>query len=156
MAMKYATKAQIGKIYVLLSNLNLTADKAVLVENWTNGRTSSTREMYLEEAKRLIARLCEFDPKERIKSAINQLAFRAGITYGNTEEDKILNKVKLDLFLLQKGTVKKPLEKQCYPELVKTHRQFEAILRNTNKSKDKKTADNAVKNLLNELNLITQ
>lgn len=151
--MEMATKSQIAKLHVLLNKLDLLKDKKAIIRDLTRGRTTSSKELTIVEAKHLIGSLCDCDPAEKLKSIITQLAFQAGITYGNTDTDKILNKVKLDMFLAKNGAVKKDLQKQTYTELIKTHRQFEAIAKGVAKSKDCRTAEKLVSNLLNELDL---
>lgn len=153
--MKYASKPQIAKIHVLFGQLGLTESKRDIIVQFSNGRTESSKELYFEEAKSLIIRLSEHSPNERIKSLIFSLAYQAGIIYGSTGEDKKINAAKLNIFLRERGTVKKELNAMSYLELVKTHRQFEAIAKNSRASKDKKEAGNAVKMLLDELNIAT-
>ena len=151
--MKMATKSQITKIHVLLIKFELYKDKRAIIINATNGRTASSKELTIVEAKNLIQLLCNCDPAEKLKSCITQLAFQVGISYGSSELDNVLNRVKLDMFLNHKGAVKKDLQKQTYSELVKTHRQFEAILQGMTKMKDLRSADKLVSDLLNELDL---
>jgi hypothetical protein len=153
--MEMATKSQITKLHILLNNLDLIDDKTAIIADLTNGRTTSSKGLYLREAKHLIARLCEFDPTERLRGIIMQAAWTAGIIYGNSETDKLLNKAKLDLFLKEKGAVKVELYKQTYPQLRKTNKQMQAICKAVGHSRDKKAADSAVSDLLNELNLNT-
>lgn len=147
--MIYATKAQITKIHVMLGKLGLTDQKPEIVYNLTNCRTDSTKELSIDEARRLIINLTGYDPNERLKGSILSLAYQAGIIYGDTPEDKKMNMAKLDMFLRERGAVKKPLNGMIYKELVKTHRQFEAIVKNTDASK----ASKAVTELLNEINI---
>lgn len=153
--MEMATKSQITKLHILLNNLDLINDKKAIISELTDGRTESSKALSLKEAKRLIALLCEFDPAERLKSLIAQLAWQAGITYGSSDTDQLINKAKLDMFLRDKGAVKKDLQKQSYPELRRTHKQMQAICKTAGKSRDKKAADAAVSSLLTELNLNT-
>ncbi|WP_295714175.1 hypothetical protein [Mucilaginibacter sp.] len=152
--MESVTKPQLTKIHILLNKLQLIDDKKAIIKEVTKGRATSSKDLTFAEAKFLISRLCDCDPTERLKTVINQLAFRAGIIYGETETDKILNKVKLDLFFKNNGSVKKDLHKQSYTELTKTHRQFEAIVKGIAKSKEHRQAEKAVRELLTELNLI--
>lgn len=126
-----------------------------MISNATNGRTESSKGLSFEEARRLIKDLAEYDPRERMKSLIFSLAYRSGIIYGSTGEDKKINAAKLNLFIKQRGAVKKPLNDMNYAELIKTHRQFEAIAKSTQKTADNKEADAAVKHLLSELDLPT-
>jgi hypothetical protein len=153
--MERITKPQIAKIHVLLSNLGITEQKAEIVYNLSNGRTESTKDLNIDEARRLIISLTGYDPNERQKGLIFSLAYQAGVIYGSTPEDKKMNVAKLNLFLRERGAVKKPLDQMIYKELVQTHRQFEAIVKCMKKSTDNKAANNAVIQLLNELNVQT-
>lgn len=153
--MQTATKPQIAKIHVLLNNLGITEQKAQIVYNLSNGRTESTKQLFIDEARRLITSLSEYDPKERQKSLVFSLAYQAGIIYGSSADDKKINAAKLNLFLKERGAVKKELNSMTYAELVKIHRQFEAILKSIKKSADNRLADKVVKDLLAELNLQT-
>ncbi len=147
--MQKATQPQIAKLHVLLNNLGLIDQKAEIVYNLTDGRTQSSKDLSIDEARRLIINLAEYDPSERLKSLIFSLGYQAGILYGNSKDDKKINAAKLNMFLLDRGAVKKELNAMNYNELVKTHRQFEAIVKNTDKSK----AAKQVKHMLDELNI---
>lgn len=149
--MEMATKPQISKLHVLFKDLQLTDDRKGIISELTGGRTESTKELTIREACNLIKHLCDYLPCEKLKSAIRLIAYRAGVIYGNSETDKILNKVKLDVFLRERGAVKKDLEKQTYEELIRTHRQFEGMVKNNAKSKENKAAGKAVKELLSGL-----
>jgi hypothetical protein len=94
-----------------------------------------------------------YDPNERLKNSIFSLAYRAGIIYGDTPEDKKMNTAKLNMFLREKGAVKKELNQMTRDDLVKTHRQFEAIVKNVMAAKENKLASSAVSGLLNEFNI---
>ncbi len=153
--MEKATQPQIAKIHVLLRNLDLIDQKAEIVYNLSNGRTESTKQLTIDEARRLITSLAGYDPNERQKGLIFSLAYQAGIIYGSTPEDKKMNVAKLNMFLLERGAVKKRIDDMIYKELVKTHRQFEAIVKSVGKANDNKEATKAVVGLLDELNLKT-
>ena len=151
--MQTATKPQIAKIHVLLTNLGLLDQKPEIMYNLSNGRTDSSKNLTIDEAKRLITNLATYDPNERQRSLIFSLAYQAGIIYGDTPADKKMNAAKLNMFLKERGAVKKELNAMNYGELVKIHRQFEAMVKSVKKANDNKDAGNAVKQLLNELNL---
>ena len=153
--MRNATQPQITKIHVLLTKLGLLDEKALIIYNLTEGRTESTKELSIEEARHLIMNLSEYDPSERLKSLIFSLGYQADILYGTSDADKKMNAAKLNLFLKERGAVKKELNAMTYQELVKIHRQFEAIVKNTRKSWERKHADKVVTNLLDELNINT-
>jgi hypothetical protein len=145
--------AQITKLHVLLNQLGWINDKKEIISNYTNARTESSKDLSFDEAKYLIQQICEHDPRERLKSLVFSLAYRAGIIYGSSNDDKKINAAKLNLFLLERGAVKKELNKLTYAELIKVHRQFEAIVKNVGKSTDNKAADKLVGSLLDELNM---
>ena len=149
--MKPASKPQLSKIHVLLNKLGLTDQKAEIMYNFSNGRTQSSKELTADEARRLISSLCEYDPQERLKSLIFSLGYQSGILYGSTSTDKKINVAKLNLFLKERGAVKKELNAMNYTELIRTHRQFEAIVKSVQNSQDNKQAEQAVKQLLDEL-----
>lgn len=151
--MTKATKPQITKIHILLNSLGLMDEKADMILNLSEGRTTSSKELTIEEARLFISSLAQYDPNERLKSLIFSLAYRAGIIYGDTPDDKKMNAAKLDLFLKERGAVKKPLNALNYKELIKTHRQFEAIAKSVSNAKDNKAATAAVKSLLTELDI---
>src|SRR5690606_14473880 len=119
----------------------------------TDGRTNSSRELYYDEAKELINKLSTYDPRESHITAIKRLAFDAGIVYGNTATDWKINIAILNRFLMDRGCVKKELNKINLDELVKVHRQFEAIVNNNRISRDNKMAKTKTEQLLNELHL---
>jgi hypothetical protein len=154
--MKTASKQQLAKIHVLLHNLGLSDhDKYNMIFTLTNERTISSKQLTMEEAKRLIQHLCQADPKERLKSPVISLAYKCNILYGDTPEDKKINMAKLNQFLMTRGAVKKNLNYLTYAELMQVKRQFEAMNKNMSIAKDKKAADKAVSDLLKELQLVT-
>lgn len=153
--MKAVTKAQITKIHVLLNQLGYMDQKKAIMARLTSGRTESTRELSFEEARHLISQLVEHSPLERKKSLIFSLAYRCGIIYGSTSEDRKINTAKLDLFLKERGAVKKSLNAMNFSELTSVHRQFEAILRSNERSRENKKVNQAVGSLLDELGIPT-
>lgn len=151
--MKMINRAQIAKIHILLAQNNSMDMKKEIIHAFTDGRTASTKELSYAEGRLLIQRLAEYDPKERLKSLIFSLAYQAGIIYGKTGEDKKINAAKLNLFLKERGTVKKELNKMDVAELHRVHTQFQAIVNATRSSKLNREAAGAVDSLLKELNL---
>ena len=149
---KPINKEQLKKLHVLLGKLGWMDEKASIVEQITEGRTQSSRELTFDEATSLLRQLVECSPAEKLKGIISQLAYRAGIVYGNTDADKKMNVAKLNLFLNERGAVKKDLNKMDYAELIKTHRQFEAIAKNVGKASDMKVAGKLVADLMDEIN----
>lgn len=130
--MKPITPAQLKLIHTLLGQLDLTDQKADMVYSFSNGRTESSRELHLTEAKEVIEYLKGRDASSRIIKAIWYLARQTNIISGNTWEDNKMNAAKLDLFCKERGTVKKPVGEQSLKELKKTQQQFEMIFKRHN------------------------
>ena len=149
--MKHVTIPQIKKIHILLNNIGALEDKKEIIYAFTNGRTESTKDLSLNEARELIQQLAHNEPSEKHRKAIVYLAYKASIIYGSTKEDYQMNRAKLNMFLRERGTVKKDLEKMNLQELKQVHRQFEAIVRNNKKSQEHKEAKQATDTLLKEL-----
>lgn len=149
------SKAQSIKLHTLLSQLNLMEHKPGIISEFTEGRTTSARELYKNEAQYLIGQLMQQFPAEKLKRAIWGVAYKAGMIYGDTKDDYKMNAAKIDAFLRERGVVKKPLQKMNYEELKQVHKQFEGILKNNNRTADNKAAQQATKQLLNELNIST-
>lgn len=143
------TKAQIIKFNTLLSNLGIREQKESFIYQFSNGRATSTKDLTMYEAGKLLQYLSAFDPCDKMRRKVFALAYDAMIIYGDTPADKKMNEIKLNQFLLSRGTVKKELNKMNKADLIKTVTQFEYIIKNIEKSK----AAKSTKNMLNELNI---
>lgn len=140
---KPITAEQIKKIHALLNQQGIMEHKRTIIHSFSDGRTTSTKDLTCYEAKQLIDGLQngekereEKREKARIEfRAIYGLAWKMGIIYGETDDDYRMNMAKLNMFCRDRGTVKKNLTFQNLEELRKTHRQFEAMY---NKFKNKK------------------
>lgn len=143
------TKSQLSKIHVQLSQLGLQEKKKMLVLQYTNGRSESSRDLTMQEAKELIMALSKYDPCDPMRRKVFSLAYDAEIIWGTTSIDKKINAIKLDNFLLTRGTVKKELKRMTREELIKTISQFKQII----KHQEEKSAEKAVTELLHELEI---
>jgi hypothetical protein len=152
MTKRKVTPAQISKIHVLLSQLKLMHVKADLVNVFTDKRETSTKEMTMDEAIALIRHLSQYDTCDRMRKKVFALAYEAGIIWGDTPEDKKINAVKLNMFLAEKGTVKKEINRMSSDELVKVVSQFEQIIKHMREA----GASKAVKTLLASLGIKTE
>lgn len=132
---KPITKAQLQMIHTLLNKQGLTHLKAELVYSFSDGRTQSSRELTLIEAKRFIQYLKDQDASSDIIKRIYHLGYLSGIIYGETPEDKAMNTAKLNMFCKERGTVKKALHQQSVKELKRTVKQFESIAHKKNEQK---------------------
>lgn len=142
-----ASIPQIKKINVLINKLNYRAHKDPLIASYTNNRTVSSKEMYFDEAKALIQFLVKQDPDEVKRNLILSLGYRCGLLYGETPEDKKMNIAKVNKFLLERGAVKKELHKLTTEDLIKVHRQFEAMVINNHNHSAQKQVDKLLKDI---------
>ncbi len=147
--MNLISAAQIKILHTLLNQLGLLEEKARFISDVSNGRTQSSRQLTFSEARVLIQHLKTDDSGEKMRKKIFALAYEAQMIWGETEEDKKMNGVKLKEFIKAKGAVKKELNKMTNAELVKTVSQFEQIV----KHKKESHATKATKSLLTELNI---
>lgn len=136
-AQKPITKAQITKIHTLLSKQGLMDEKKTLIHSVSNGRTDSTKELTLDEARQLISLLLgakdDTDKRKEMFRIIYSLAWKMDIIYGDTDDDYHMNVAKLNVFCRERGTVKKNLTVQSLVEMRRTRRQFEAMYSKSNK-----------------------
>lgn len=149
MKQQVINKAQISKIHVLLSQMKLMEQKADFVYQFSNGRVVSTKELTTQEATELIKHLSKYDPCDRMRKKVFALAYEAGIIWGETLDDKKMNAAKLNMFLRDRGTVKKDLSKMKSEELIKVVSQFQQIIKHNEFTK----AGKATKNMLAELSI---
>ena len=153
---KMINTAQIQKLQCLYRELNIIEQKKDILLHFTNNRTDSTAGLTMDEARDLIQDLAQHEPTERLRKMIFSYAYRANIIYGESDTDKKINRAKLNMFLRDRGTVKKDIEKQTLPELKQTMRQFAAMVSNNKKTNDNKQAAKLTDNLLSELNITTK
>ncbi|MGJ1422834.1 hypothetical protein ACR79B_02515 [Sphingobacterium spiritivorum] len=154
--MKLITNPQLQKLHILLRSLDWLDDKKEIIAYFTNNRTESSRDLSYYEAKDLISQLAKKDPVEMLRDAIFKAAYTSGITYGSTREDHKINLAKINMFCRERGTVKKDLYKQTHSELLKTLKQFKAIIKNNINRENKATtckAQKAVSELLSEMGI---
>lgn len=135
---KPLTPAQLRKIQTMFSKLGFTTeDKQGIISSLTYGRTITTKDITLNEAKYLInylvgkiepQRIAEQEKCREIVGQIYRLSYDIGMSYGDTPEDKLMNCAKINKFCRERGTVKKNITEMNLPELKKTKKQFEAML----------------------------
>lgn len=150
--MKPITPEQLRCLNTLISKQGIPKDeKEAMVFGFSGGRATSSKALFFSEAIEMIKHLKASDPNERMRKKVFALAREAGIIYGETSEDKKINIVVIDAFLLKNGTIKKKLNAMSKEELVKVVSQFQQIAKHTSESK----ASKATKGMLEELNIPT-
>lgn len=125
--MRMVTAPQLKKIHTLLGELGIMDRKPEIVYGFTNGRTESSRELTLMEAKSLIEYLMGSQERTVVVKRIWHLAYEMNIIVPGDHNEKAMNAAKLDKFCEQRGTVKKALSTQSLKEVKRTARQFEAM-----------------------------
>ena len=172
---KPVTKDQIKIIHTLLNANGLLEEKPDIIYHLTEGRTSSTKELSLIEAKHFIEWLTKLDPvanKNRkefteprkmqdwldkksianMKKKVFALAYEIGMIWGNSVEDSKMNVIKINQFLLSKGTVKKELNDLNRSEAIKVVNQFQKMKDHNEYTQ----AGKETKQLLRELKIQTK
>ncbi len=91
----------------------------------------------------------------RMRRKIFAIGRAIGWLSGDTDEDRAMNRAKLDTFLRTKSYLKKPLNYYAPAELPKLVAQFELIEKHVKASADNRAAGQAVAELLADLNLPT-
>lgn len=125
--MKMITYSQLKIIYTLLGQLELKDRKSEIVYSFTEGRTESCREMTLKEAKGLIEWLKDSQERNNIVLRIWHLAYEMEIIVPGDQNEKMMNRAKLDAFCKERGTIKKSISMQSLKEVKRTLKQFEAM-----------------------------
>ena len=146
--MKDITKTQIAAVHVLLDKHGLTDDKANIIKQISNGRTSSTRELKFEEAMRWINAMNnkqpnDSDKKQRMFKHIIAMAHEMGwikkekrvMREGDIKVVNIYDD--LHAWVEKYGYLHKPMHKYTYEELPKLVTQFKAVYADKMKLKPK-------------------
>jgi len=154
------TPAQNRRLHQLLHDLGLMEDKKHLVSMTTRGRTESSKELSVAEAKTLILHLegvtTKDDRADKMRKKIFAICYNIGWIYGNSPEDRKINQAAIDRIVQKIGYLKKPLNEFTpaqLPKLVSQFEQIEKYYRNYNSAQAGKEADQAVSDLIKELNL---
>lgn len=133
------TKTKIRQLMTIFSRLRIDTEmRHEIVYNYTNGRTSSTRQLTAEELEGLVSRFQkelqsisnaanhELEKKKK-RSIVLAIAQRCGI-HGGTSFDKF------NSFMVNKSIYKKELYKYTMEELDELIKQFRGLERNYKRS----------------------
>lgn len=134
------TSAQLTKLHTLLSKSGLTDHKAELVSHFSNGRTSSSKELTGDEAFNLIMHLdenaasaeLEKEKRDRMVKKLFALAYEMGFDIPKEDQSgmdrKALCKKNLQAWIMSKHcSVNKPLNELTTHEVWKVLGQFEQV-----------------------------
>jgi hypothetical protein len=148
--MKPITPEQLKCLNTLISKQGISKDdKMIMVSGFSEGRVTSSKDLFFNEALAMIKHLKEFDLNDKMRKKTFSLAYEAGIIWGDSWEEKKMNAIALDKFILEKGTVKKKLNAMNKAELIKVVSQFQQIVKHMCETK----ANKITSSLLNELNI---
>lgn len=113
-----------------------------LIRQYSNGRTTTSAELYKHEATELIGKMIDPDGKDaelqrkkhdlvcRIYRRSCEIAF-LNKDYDSDDPNEVeMNKAKINVWLRKRGACKKDISRQSYTELQKTLKQLETIKRN--------------------------
>lgn len=119
-----------------------------LIQQFSNGRTRSSKELTFDEARALLEKLNEGSDRVKAMLEKDRLVLMRNIYHlsmkieflnkgftSDTYEDHEMNKAKINRFTLSKGVIKKKVGLMSIEELRETKKQFEAILRKQNNDK---------------------
>lgn len=157
--MKKRTETQNKKLHLLLSKAGLNEEKPELVSFYTDGRTTSSRDLYFQEAEKLIKYLegitqgsqpTAAEKADKMRKRVIAICYELGwIEPTEDQEERKMNMAFIDSFLKRRGYLKKPLNQFTAKELPKLVTQFKQILEHNKTAAGGK----AVAAMLTELNI---
>lgn len=133
-------QAQNRRLHVLLNELKLIDMKAELVHEASEGRTTSSKELYEHELVGLINHLASKLPKpsrqadDAMRKKVFHLCRDMGYITGHNDDDLKMNKAVVYALVLRVGYLKKPLMQYSSEELPKLVSQFVSMQKNNNKA----------------------
>jgi hypothetical protein len=127
-----ATAKQISCIGALCSRLNIsTENKVIMVQGFSAGRCTSSKELKTYEALKLIQHLMDMLPAQKDKSKmmryIYSMCHEVGWTKTNTQGQKVADGKRFDEWATKNSYLKKSLDKYSYEELPKLVSQFQQV-----------------------------
>ena len=140
------TPAQIKALQVLFSRKGFSQeDRHEFISNYTSGRTSSTKELTLNEATRLFQSLggvsnldkqVRAEKARKLVGALYKLSLQISFLnkgYDNQNPDDFeMNKAKLNKFCRERTAAHKNITGMTLEELTATKKQLESIIRKQN------------------------
>ncbi len=137
---KPITPKQIQLISTLIHKQGLTHHKAEIMEGVSNGRTTSTKGLTMDEASDLIAHLTQTSRDTNVSSRLMKKLFAMAFEMGWCPEEAVVsedgqikkkrNYTRLHQWVEKYGYLKKPLRNYTYNELPKLVSIFETKIYN--------------------------
>lgn len=130
--MKQITLPQLRKINVMISQRKIDAEtKASMVFGFSNGRATSTKDLFAEEAILMIKHLEATDPNqpaaEKMRKKLLHMAHSMGWQIKKGDNKIVVDMERVDRWCKTYGYGKKSLNNYSYKELPKLLTQFESV-----------------------------
>jgi hypothetical protein len=126
------TKQQLVCINTIISKRNIGKEaKEVMVQGFSGGRASSSKDLTFAEAAAMIKHLKQNDPHkasvEKMKGKILYYAREMGWTKTNANGKQVCDVKAIDNWCLKFGCVKRKLDSYTFDELTKVLTQFQFV-----------------------------
>jgi len=148
-ANKTATAPQIKALHAMFRQAGMDdEERHEFIRNFTNGRTDSTKELTMEEARKILDALTPSKEEREAKrtklreeakrecKAIYMLSLQISFLNKDfptdNEADFEMNKAKINQFCKNRTKFRKPITQMNLEELRAVHRQLESIARKEN------------------------
>lgn len=129
--MKPLTRAQLICINTIISKQNIAKEiKEMMVHGFTAGRSTSSKDLYYEEAVLMIKHLKSNDPNREAAEKMRRkvLYFAHEMGWVKLKNGKLIADIqRVDDWCMKFGHVKRKLDNYPYEELPKLVSQFEAV-----------------------------
>jgi hypothetical protein len=136
--MKPITPAQLKLLNTLVSKMHIPKDeKAMMVEGFSDGRCTSSKDLFSSEAIEIIKHLKSFDPEESKATKMRKKIFYyAHEMHWQIKKDGklLIDPKRVDDWCIKYSYLKKKLDRYTYKELPKLVSQFENVYRHFLKS----------------------
>lgn len=134
-----ATRQQIRAFRAMLNKLNMQDMKDDLVLQASNGRTTHSTELTVGEMRSLLEHLGGKQDQAAIARRANMMRRRifsmcytlGWVKYDEKEQRDVVDRARLDPWLIKYGYLHKDLQQYDYRELPKLVTQFENFLKST-------------------------
>lgn len=134
-----ATREQIRAFRAMLNKLNMQDMKDDLVMQASNGRTTHSTELTMSEMRGLLEHLGGKQDKEALLKRSNMMRRRifsmcytlGWVKYDEAEKRDVVDKDRLDGWLIKYGYLHKDLQQYEYRELPRLVTQFENFMKST-------------------------
>lgn len=123
-----STARQKSAIFTLLGRHGLMDEKENIIATFTDGRTTSTKEMTDREAREMIQYLMKHNPRagaeDKMRKKVLSMAHEMGWRVVGTEK---ISMARVNQWCITYGYLHKPLDQYSYDELPKLISQFESV-----------------------------